>query len=79
MNAATAQEQPLPTNIPGRGMAKCFLSQAFQAQGSHPRALQQLNFCQQKARPETLDEYQWLINAGLQEVARKADITAIVH
>jgi tetratricopeptide (TPR) repeat protein len=79
LNAAIAQQQQLPTAIAGRGMANCFLSQVLQAQANQATALQQLNLCQQQARPETLDEYQWLINAGLQDVAAKADTTAIAH
>jgi tetratricopeptide (TPR) repeat protein len=79
LNAAIAQQQQLPTRIAGRGMANCFLSQAFQAQGNQTSALHQLNLCQQQVRPETLNEYQWLINGGLHHVVEKADITAIVH
>ncbi|NJR52372.1 MAG: hypothetical protein HC780_25155 [Leptolyngbyaceae cyanobacterium CSU_1_3] len=79
LNAAIAQQQQLPTAIAGRGMANCFLSQVFQSQGNQTSALQQLNLCQEQVRPETLDEYQWLIDAGLQDVAVKADTTAIAH
>jgi tetratricopeptide (TPR) repeat protein len=78
LNAAIAQQQQLPPAIAGRGMANCFLSQALQSQENQTSALQQLNICQQQARPETLDEYQWLINSGLHDAAEKADTTAIV-
>ncbi|NJR49487.1 MAG: tetratricopeptide repeat protein [Leptolyngbyaceae cyanobacterium CSU_1_3] len=79
LNAAIARQQELPTAIAGRGMANCFLSQVSQSQGNQTRVLQQLNICRQIARPETVDEYQWLINAGLHDVTEKADTTAIVN
>lgn len=79
LRQAIELEQKLPTTIPGRGMANCFLSQVLQAQGNSVSARQQLNVCQRTARPETLDEYRWLIKTGLRHIAEKTDTTAIVQ
>lgn len=77
LQQAIVLERRRTDNPPGAGMAHCYLSQVFKQQNKEALSQSQLTRCQQLARPETLDEYQWLIRAGLHEVARTADTSAM--
>lgn len=62
----------------GGGMANCFLAKTFEIQGNGDKAAQEWKNCQENARPETINEYKWLVQVGKGELASKVDTSAIV-
>jgi tetratricopeptide (TPR) repeat protein len=72
----------LDKQIPGRqiggGMANCFLANILEIQGKQDIAQQQWGECEKLARPETINEYKWLVDVGRRDIASRVDTSSIV-
>ncbi|MGA9379988.1 MAG: tetratricopeptide repeat protein [Phormidium sp.] len=78
LNKSIELEERLGSNDVGSGMAYCILAEILEMKNQKENAAQQWNNCRQKARPETIKEYQWLLDPGNRNVAPFVDTTSVV-
>ncbi|MEB3279691.1 MAG: tetratricopeptide repeat protein [Lyngbya sp.] len=78
LKAAIQLDQQIPEKQIGGGMAYCLLGKALTVQNNQQAAQQQFQLCQKYARPETVDEYKWLIENGQENLAEQVDTTSIM-
>ena len=79
LKKAIELDKQIPEKQIGGGMAYCLLGKALEAQDKTESAQQQWQYCQEFARPETINEYKWFIEAGRSELAEKVDTTSIMQ
>ncbi|MFB2938854.1 tetratricopeptide repeat protein [Aerosakkonemataceae cyanobacterium BLCC-F154] len=78
LNKAIELEQKIGSTDVGSGMAYCILAETLEFKNEKEKAAQHWNNCRQKARPETIKEYQWLLDPGNRNVAPFVDTTSVV-
>ncbi|WP_413162980.1 tetratricopeptide repeat protein [Capilliphycus salinus ALCB114379] len=78
LKAAIQLDKQITQQQIGGGMAYCLLGKAFTVQNNQQAAQQQFQLCQKYARPETVDEYKWLIENGQENLAEQVDTTSIM-
>ncbi|MEA5500878.1 tetratricopeptide repeat protein [Limnoraphis robusta] len=78
LKAAIQLDQQIPEQEIGGGMAYCLLGKTLEAQNNLQAAQEQFQLCQKYARPETVDEYKWLIENGPSNLAEQVDTTSIM-
>lgn len=61
----------------GAGMAHCLLAKVQEIQKNKERGQQEWESCKKFARPETLNEYQWLVEAH-RDIASTVDTSSVV-
>ena len=78
LELAIKLNRSIPDEPIGGGMAYCFLAHVITLQADISRAQDLWTLCRQQARPETLYEYKWVIDAGYPQLANCIDTSSIV-
>ncbi|NES80644.1 MAG: tetratricopeptide repeat protein [Moorea sp. SIO2B7] len=78
LEKAISLDDQIQTEQLDTGMAECFLTEVYKGLGDKNKELENATQCQKYARPETILEYQWLIDMGLREQADCIDTSSIV-
>jgi len=79
LEAAIELDKQIPGQQIGGGMANCFLAKVMEFKGNTQIANQEWINCQKLARPETINEYRWLIRSGKPSLAAQVDTTSVVN
>ena len=79
LEAAIELDKQIPEQQIGGGMDYCFLAKVMELKGNAQEANQQWVNCQKFARPETINEYRWLVKSGKQGLAAQVDTTSVVN
>ncbi|MEQ9550024.1 MAG: tetratricopeptide repeat protein [Coleofasciculus sp. G3-WIS-01] len=72
-------DESFPEAPPGTGMGYCMQSFVHASQQQPAQSFQQLDLCLQKARPETIQEYEWLVENLPKGVAQRIDTSGLVN
>lgn len=75
---AVQLDESIPHEQTGGGMAYCFLAETYDRQGKTKRAKKHWHNCMNKARPETILEYKWLINKKRGAFVNCVDTTHVI-
>ncbi|MEY3788603.1 MAG: hypothetical protein RIQ94_773 [Pseudomonadota bacterium] len=76
---AMGKEQQIGGQFIGSGMTHCLSAQVAELQNKPQEAAKQWQLCQATARPETLAEYQWLIEVNHRDIADVIDSSSVVR
>ncbi|MEB3827229.1 tetratricopeptide repeat protein [Phormidium sp. CCY1219] len=78
LKQAIALNKTLDEDEVGGGMSYCFLGQLYEIQGKNQLALENWINCIDFANPETIEEYDWFIEVGKEEIANVVDTSSVV-
>jgi len=79
LNQAIQLDESISERQQGTGFAYCLMAVTQEGLGQTNLATQFWHDCQTKARPETLDEYRWLMQAGAHRLAGCVDTSGVVQ
>jgi tetratricopeptide (TPR) repeat protein len=78
LTKAVDLDESIPGNQTGGGMAYCFLAETYDQLGKKTLANKNWINCLEKARPETIIEYKWLINKKQGAFVNCIDTTRVI-
>ncbi|CBN58439.1 MULTISPECIES: tetratricopeptide repeat protein [Kamptonema] len=78
LESAIALDKKINKRRIGGGMANCLLAKVREIQKNKQREQREWEHCKKFARPETLNEYQWLVEAGRRDIASTVDTSSVV-
>lgn len=79
LRLAIAEDASFPQEQLGTGLSHCLLAQIQRERGLEAAAQELYRICLQKARPETLPEYQWFFQVGQGRMATCIDTSAVMQ
>ena len=71
-------DESFPETPPGTGMAYCMLAFVYASQEQPDLSFDQLDLCLKKAKPETIQEYEWLVEHLPKRLAQRVDTSSLV-
>ncbi len=77
LNTAIELDQKIPGKQIGGGMAYCLLAKTLELKEEKEKAEQNWINCRQSARPETIKEFQWLVEKK-RDVVPSVDTTSVI-
>ncbi|WP_449420994.1 tetratricopeptide repeat protein [Phormidium nigroviride] len=78
LESAIALDKKINKRRIGGGMANCLLAKVREIQKNKQREQREWEHCKKFARPETLNEYKWLVESGPKDIASTVDTSSVV-
>ena len=78
LKQAIAIDKSFPATPPGTGMAYCMLAFVSASQEQPDQSFQQLDLCLDNAKPETIQEFKWLVKHLPRQLVQQIDTSGLV-